>query len=391
MRVLVLPSWYPPEGGSFFRDQSEALMHTGLEVHVLVNENRSLKRFHFQDYKKGKQLRVYNENGLTVVRKTYWKLPKNEQLNVKYWTAATFDLFKKYINKFGRPDILLVYSSLWAGLVAAQIYREFQIPYVINEHRGRFVAGNRYSGKYIEKWYIPFLREALQYSVKVVAVSPALEKKLIELEPSVAQKIYHIPDSIDTIFFHPSVQKQNREFIFFALGDLIFLKGYDILLKAFAKLVSQNHNSFRLIIGGEGKEKKYLQKFAVGLKIGDKVTFTGKLDRQQVLQYLQMANVFVHPSRLESFGVVLIEAMACGLPLIATRCGGPEYIVTPETGLLVEPDNPGKLSDAMSYFVQNYNNYNRDGIRKFAMEHFNQHDVALQYLSLFKQLDLGQI
>ncbi|MDP4188777.1 MAG: glycosyltransferase, partial [Bacteroidota bacterium] len=171
----------------------------------------------------------------------------------------------------------------------------------------------------------------------------------------------------------------------------IYLKGYDILLKAFAQLVSQNHNSFRLIIGGEGKEKKYLQRLAVRLKIGDKVTFTGNLDRLQVRQNLQMANVFVHPSRLESFGVVLIEAMACGLPLITTRCGGPEYIVTPETGLLVEPDNSGKLSDAMSYFVQNYNNYNRDGIRKFAMEHFNQHDVALQYLSLFKQLDLGQI
>lgn len=391
MRVLVIPSWYPPEGGSFFRDQSEALMHAGLEVHVLVNENKSLKRFNFRDYRKGKKFRVYNENGLTVIRKDYWKLPKNEKLNVKYWTATTYEMFKEYINKFGRPHIILVYSSLWAGLVAAQIYREFQIPYVINEHRGRFVAGNRYSGKYIEKWYIPFLREALQYSVKVVAVSPALGKKLIEMEPSVAQKICYIPDSIDTVFFHPSVQKQNREFVFFALGDLIYLKGYDILLKAFAKLVSLNHNSFRLIIGGEGEEKKNLQKLAVGLRIGDKVTFTGNLDRQQVRHYLQMANVFVHPSRLESFGVVLIEAMACGLPLIATKCGGPEYILTPETGLLTDPDNSEKLFDAMLYLFKNYNSYNREGIRKFAMEQFNQNDVALQYLSLFKHLDLGKI
>ena len=103
-------------------------------------------------------------------------------------------------------------------------------------------------------------------------------------------------------------------------------------------------------------------------------------------QEMQQANCFVLPSRYEAFGVVLIEALASGLPVIATRSGGPDTIVTRENGLLVDPDDAPQLAGAMEQIISDYNTRSAENIRSSTLAQYGQTAVMKKYHELFQQI-----
>ena len=129
-----------------------------------------------------------------------------------------------------------------------------------------------------------------------------------------------------------------------ALGRLVHEKGFDLLLYA-AGIAAQRGTAFELQIGGAGPEGDALKELAERLGIGGQVHFPGWIN--DVAGYLADADVFVLPSRREAFGIVVLEAMACGIPIVATRTSGPDEILDEQTALLVPPDNPEALAEAV--------------------------------------------
>ncbi len=101
---------------------------------------------------------------------------------------------------------------------------------------------------------------------------------------------------------------------------------------------------------------------------------------------MQSANCFVLPTRYEAFGAVLIEAMATGLPVIATRSGGPDHIVSEDNGLLIEPENVAELAGAMKQMILRNQDYSGDRIRANTLERYGQSKVMNQYHQIFRQL-----
>lgn len=128
------------------------------------------------------------------------------------------------------------------------------------------------------------------------------------------------------------------------LGRFVHKKGFDVLLHSAAHAAAQGA-SFVLEIGGDGSERKLLQALAERLGIGDRVTFCGWIN--EVAAFLSDADLFVLPSRIEPFGIVLLEAMVCGVPIVATCVSGPLELLDEHTALLVPPDDPVALADAM--------------------------------------------
>ncbi len=129
-----------------------------------------------------------------------------------------------------------------------------------------------------------------------------------------------------------------------ALGRFVHKKGFDLLLSAAAAVAAQGAQ-FRLEIAGDGPERSTLEALAGELDISDRVVFRGWIDR--VATFLADADLFVLPSRDEPFGIVLLEAMACGVPIIATRVSGPLEILDDGSALLVVPDDSQALASAM--------------------------------------------
>ncbi len=375
MRVLVIPSWYPVYG-NFFLDQSVALARKGIEVDILVNDLTSLKDFTVTRFIRNLSINVSNYNNVRIIKSIYWKIPRSEKLNIRLWSRKTLRLFRKYLSRYGRPDLIHLHSSMWAGYAASLIYKKYCIPYIITEHRSRFVYNNIYARRLIKKYYIKYIRRALEKSGFIITVSKSMINTLVEINPSVRDRIETIPNMTDTGFFvgKPG-KKQTKPFIFLSIGLFEEAKGMDILLKAFAQF-SVKYKDSLLKIAGDGSQRAGLYSLRDKLGIKDKVIFLGKISQDKLLSEYQEANAFVLASRFEAFGVVFIEALSAGLPVIGTRSGGPEEIINEANGILADTNDVDELVDAMERLYKNYNKYDPGIIRQYIIDNYSEDIIA---------------
>ena len=386
VRILILPSWYPPDGGGFFRDHAEALNNKDFEVHVLVNRIISFTGNSINEIicsrKKSRQI----ENGIFVSRRSTLKWPKFEEWNLRRWANKYIGHFEQYMMEYGLPDIMLVQGSLWAGVVAAKIKRKYHIPYILVEHRSRFTGYPDLPQEYFKPWYYKYLQSAFSQADRLVCVSASLKDKISEIGEVPAAGISVIPNLINTGFFsYLERANEKQPFVFLGVGLLRKVKGFDILLRAFASFLDQHDGEFFLRIAGAGPDLAILKKLAWQLGIYDNVTFLGKVSHERIRDEMQRSNVFVLASRFEAFGVVLIEALSTGCPVIATRSGGPESIVNEDNGYLVAAENEQELADAMGKMYLNYWNFNPELIRKEALETYNAESICEQYRILIRE------
>jgi glycogen synthase len=130
-----------------------------------------------------------------------------------------------------------------------------------------------------------------------------------------------------------------------AVGRLVPQKGFDTLLEAF---VADGLKRWTLLFAGDGIDRHKLEARARELGLAARVRFLGSVDRSQLAELLRGAHAFAFPSRGEGFGIALLEAMAAGVPAVATTAGGvPEFARDGENALLVPPDNPAALAQAL--------------------------------------------
>ena len=106
-RILILPSWYPPDGGYFFREHSEAIRMKGWEVDVLVNRVVGIRRLIRAGISALRSTRAIDENGLRVIRSIYLKIPGSEKHNIRSWSQKTRKLYSGYEKKYGKPALIL--------------------------------------------------------------------------------------------------------------------------------------------------------------------------------------------------------------------------------------------------------------------------------------------
>lgn len=159
-------------------------------------------------------------------------------------------------------------------------------------------------------------------------------------------------------------------------------KKVDLLINAFAK-VFKGQKDIRLKIGGDGSEKNNLIEQAEQLGVSKQIDFLGRLTRDQVKHEVLSADAFVLSSEYETFGVVLIEALALGKPIIATKCGGPESIISPEVGYLVEKNSIDDLARAMSDLFENYGQFESEEIREYCIQQFSEDAVIKKLETIY--------
>jgi teichuronic acid biosynthesis glycosyltransferase TuaC len=155
-------------------------------------------------------------------------------------------------------------------------------------------------------------------------------------------------NAVDVHVFTPGNGiRKDGIFTILGVGRLIPTKGFQVLLQAFADLIKRTNQPARLILVGDGPQHDSLLQQAVDLGIRSYLELPGSMDQKKLVKYYQEADVFCLPSFSEGFPCVVVEAMACGKPVVATRVGGISEVVDAQSGILVAPGDAGALRDAL--------------------------------------------
>lgn len=385
MHVLIIPSWYPetPEDidGIFFRLQAQALQRSGLKIGVTAPVFRSMRGKPASVVNGGYGIRSYTEENIpTYVYKSMYFFPRLPYLDRHRWVRAGWKLFEHYVRDHGTPDIIHAHSMNHAGILAQQIHAKTGIPFVLTEH------SSTYARKLIRNWQRPAMLQSAQQCSARIAVSKDF-CRLLETEYGGLDWQY-IPNSLSPAFIRPvdlANKPKNADFTFCSVAHLNYNKGFDILLPAFAEAL-KTHPDLKLKIGGTGLIASQLHNLAAELGLENSVEFLGGLQNDQVLDLMFRSDAFVLASRNETFGVVFIEALSQGLPVAATRCGGPQTIINENNGILVPVGDVQALAGALVSLYENRGRYDAQTLRADCLSEFGEEAVVRQITAVYKTI-----
>lgn len=375
MHVLIIPSWYPSApgdiNGSFFREQALALHRRGCEVSVIYPQLSSLRSWRGLSGGKRGVVRETDE-GMPVLRlhgtNTF---PLLHSAACRWWVHHGLTLYARHVDEFGRPDLVHAHSALYGGALARELWQREGLPYVLTEHSSMYSRGR------VSRAQIRIARRVAEDARRKFAVSEAFAHFLDGYFGGRAAGWDAMPNIVDNAFAERPMQAPADDgyFAFISIGVLTENKGIHHLLAAFARVREANPDVV-LRIGGDGPERQRLERLADTLGITGSVEFLGALTREKVAEQVSRAQVLVHPSQYETFGVAIIEALALGKPVIATRCGGPDAIVTPHDGMLVPVGDEQVLTEAMWTMRERIGDYDAAGIRRACLARFGERAVV---------------
>ncbi|MBM3778753.1 MAG: glycosyltransferase family 4 protein [Acidimicrobiia bacterium] len=383
MHVLLLPATYPrsykPLSGIFYRDQARALHRNGVRVGVIDPAPRALRSITKGGVGRHRfQVEEVDDEGIPVVRANDWCLPKVPRLFARQFLSRAPQLLDHYTRRFGRPDIVHAHEILWGGVAARAAWQQTGVPYVVTEHSGEYgMAG-------IAPWKSPYVRSVMRDASAMIGVSAALLATLDTIGPMVAPAV--VPNVVDTGFFRPTEDRPaDGPYRFVSIAFQLRDKGVDTLLRAFAAAFP-HPSGVLLDLGGAGRDQPAFETLARELGIRERVRWLGALTREQVRDALQRADGFALCSRYETFGVTLVEAMAAGLPVVATRCGGPQDFVHDGVGRLVAVDDDKGAAAAMQALVHDRAAWRAQApaIRRFAVERFGEAAVVERLRTVYE-------
>lgn len=369
-----IPSSKHPQWGCFEKDQAEALASIGHKVVVLSIDGRFL----FDRRKRG--LTHYHINNVDYYN--YFLYPQiitdviNHRLSLHINNRIIEYLYKKVVLKHGKPDIIFgqMFMNTLKGIYLSQTQN---IPIVGIEHLARFNESHLNSWKYTEK----DARYTYENTDATITVSKILQSSL---KRHFNVDSYVVPNLVGKEFFYKQ-KIHNDSFTLITTGSLIERKGFDLLIKALFICNKSLPQNWKTIIIGAGKLRNRLQQLINDYALQDHIVLVGQKNKQEIVQLLQDSDIFVLPSRNETFGVVYLEALACGLPIIATDCGVPPEIVTKENGLFIRKEDINELASAITYIAQNINQYNRKAIAEDCQARYSPEVIAQQLTTIFEE------
>lgn len=371
MNILILTHSYPDSNhkwrGVFVQQQARALgrIHKVVVVYFKADYSQFAPFSNYYFEKKSDELITIYE--VTVKR----SFPVITQLK---YLSNTYKFLIEEIFKKENIDIIHSHLSYPAGFLGTLIQKRKGIPNILTEHS----TIRLYNRSFIHKLCV---RHALRNASGVISVSNSLKNEIIPIRK---KSVNVIPNIVDTGLYEISGKKEGSILNIGFLGGLNNTnKGLDLLFKAVSML---ENTMYKLHIGGDGKLLDHFKKLAAEMTIENNCIFYGEIARDKISQFYSQLDIFVLPSRYETFGIVLIEAIAAGVPVIATKCGGPEDIVTESTGVLIEKDNPEMLANAIRTMAENLASFNKETIRNYAREKFGEEAVAKEITELYKEI-----
>jgi L-malate glycosyltransferase len=368
MRIAVLPSWVPvndnPIAGIFILGQALDIAENHDVEYLVLNRGFS------------HEVRLEKVNGLIKIISEKLFLPRVNLLFLTIWAMQFYSFFKTR-NTISKFDVIHAHDYL-SAFAAWYIHTKTGTPYIITLHNTQFIDDT------IPEWKQYYLYNVLSSAYKVICVGAALKNR-VDIKYQSGNTLL-IPNYIDTKIFYPYAKSEDGIFRFISVGGFHKKKGYDLLLAAFKIVVEAvNTRNIKLKLIGNGPEFGLLKHLCSKLELERNVEFVSWVPNFQLPDILSKANVYVCSSRVETFSISTMEALACGLPVIVTESGGPEYYVNQDLGIVVENHNIEALATAMLKIYLNYDEYNSTLIAEFVRTYYDKSKILPKIESVFKR------
>ncbi len=357
MKIITFSSLYPnteqPRHGIFVEERLHNLLRTD-EVEARVVAPVPWFPFvsaRFGDYARLARVpRTQTRIGLTVEYPRYPVIPKvGMTLAPLLMATALLGPVRRIQKEFG-PDVVLDGHFLYPdGVAAAWLGRRLGLPVILTARGHDVTLYPQYAAPRA------MIRWAVRQAFRTITVSEALREQLITIgaEPD---KVVTLRNGVDLDRFHPVDREAARRRIgmsgttLLSVGHLIERKGHEVIIEALPALEGVNH-----YVVGEGPLDSKLRQLAHDLGVEERVTFVGNVPQERLIDYYSAADALVLPSIREGMPNVVLEALACGTPVIAARCEGvPELLTTPAAGVLMTQRNAAGLVEAYGRLMTDY-------------------------------------
>ena len=355
MLTTSFPRFKEDSAGAFVHGLAKDLLKKGIDVHVVAPHDAGFRLFEVWD-------------GIEIFRFPYFYPPKYQRLcygagilkNIQSNPLTSLQLptlilaeilFTLWVLKRKHFDVLHAHWSLPQGLTGAVCKRFLGIPLVVTIHGSDVFGLKRPWLKRANEGVMKYA-DACTVNSRATArfVAEACQRSDIQIIP-MGVDLGHFQKSKDVDRLSPPARRETQTILF--AGRLIDWKGAEFLIRAIPKVLGQKPHT-RVLIIGSGPEKGRLIDLAARLNLHDAVEFKEQVPQKELVRYYSRSDVFVLPSirndkgETEGLGVVLLEAMACGVPVIGSRVGGiPDIIKHGDTGLLVKEKDPDDLSEKL--------------------------------------------
>lgn len=379
MKILFVTRGFPsakdPMAGNYEAVQAKAIAAKGHEVSVIAINWVTIRAMSFGSriiHRTVYGLDIYECTRICISSRFDFLYKLDKYLREREYKKV----FKRYVREHGMPDIVHAHI-MFCAYPTIFLRDKYNVPFVITEHWSKTFDSN------ISDWV---RKHALVYHLadQVICVSQALANSLFD---NFRVDSIVINNMVSDLFFKSKrVNRDDNSFVFIAVGAFREdrLKGFDILVEAFA-IANPPENVFLNIVG-DGPDRYFIESKVAQYGLEGRVRLLGVKTPEEVSDLLCNSDCFVLSSRLETFSIVIIEAMAKGLPVIATKCGGPETFLRPEHGVLIEKENAEQLAEAMKYMIVHFKDYDSDRIRQYCRENFSQDVIADQILGLYNKV-----
>lgn len=382
--ILFISSWYPSNkrsAGTFVELHLLALQSRGCECAIMLNGEVTLGNFlktgmsadKFLDYRRKSDIRTLENLTVHKLPLRFYKNPiAQRKANILETSERNLQV---YIDKYGKPDVIFHHGVFNYCYLTEHLRTKFKIPVWYMENSPKMNGGDIPCANPFDS------REELINFAHSADRRFAVTKAYVEKMKTLFSVEFELCPNVitDSFFIDPEiVEKDSEVFQFVNVAILDPRKNQALILKAFAENYRGN-SRFKLAIAGDGRLLETLKNKAVELGIADQAQILGFQSREQIVALLDKSHCFVLASHSETFGVVVIEAMARGLPAISSRIDGTKEIFNEENGVLFEPGDAKDLAVKMNEVVSNYSQFEPEQIVRSVRNNFGP-DAVYQAL-----------
>lgn len=391
MKILMINQFPLTGGGSGFytKNVAKSLTELGHKVLIIIPENTTkiekidgveIKPVFFKRREKIDGQLPFNFGCFTTHPRSNTTFNKYTDSQLDMYISAFEKTIESAIKEF-KPDIIHS-GHIW---ILSNIASKYSIPTVITSHGTDIIGHNMW-----ERFH-KYSNEAIERCSKIITISDSNREDVLKAFPNARDKVVQLRNGYDQNIFQKreynkqevlreiGINKNYKNIVLFS-GRLVEIKGVDVLLKAAKKY--EDGNTLTLIAGG-GVLLETLEEQAKELELKD-VVFLGNQTQEKLSILYNIADVLAVPSRVEGFGLVAVEALACGTPVVATNQGGLPEFINEKVGALVEVEDEIGLEKEISKILTGEKKFNKEELANYSKANYAQNLVINKVIETYK-------